>query len=325
MSSQISLKTKIKFPNVVNYLLKLGDGRICCSSFNNIYILNKNTFTPEIIEENAHKKAINSLSQLKDGKLVSCAKERFLNIYNIEEKSLSIHQKIDVLSIIPEDLTKRFKYLFKATELSNKELAICGFFPVLTFFEYNSLKELYDFKYYILNKAYDTIKNFIQINENQIILVTYRTYNGYGNMGFLTRILLCDLEKKEIREKSIITNTGKSIGESMCKISENYLAIGVHQSILIIDLKKLKKIKKYDINNNFQNLCVFNNYLVCGSDSGIIYKYIINEEANKDKLELKENIKIGKNMYILSLIKLNKKTMVFTQADTIFIYHLNEK
>ena len=321
MSSKISLKTKIKFPKVVLYLLKLGDGRICCSSFNDIYILNKNTFTPEIIEKNAHKKVINSLSQLEDGKLVSCANERFLNIYNIEEKSLSIHQKIDVLSVIPVDLTKKFKYLFKATELSNKELAICGLFPVIIFFEYNSLKELYDFKYYIINEDYDTIKNFKQINENQIILATYRTYKGVEH-GFLTRIKLCDLEKKEIREKPIITNSGKFVGESMCKISENYLAIGVHQSILIIDLKKLKKVKKYDINDNFRNLCVFNNYLVCGSDRGIIYKYIINEETNGDKLELKEKIKIDDDMYILSLIKLNKKTIAFTESYTLFIINI---
>lgn len=321
MSTKISLKTKIKFPNAVYYLLKLGDGRICISSINNIYILNKYTFAPEIKEENVHKKAINSLSQLEDGKLVSCADEPFLNIYNIEEKSLTIHQKIDVLSNIPIDLTKKFKYLFKATELINKELAICGFFPVLTFFEYNSLKELYDFKYYIYNKTDETIKYFKQINENQIILVTYKTYNSFHHMGFHTRIKLCDLEKKEIREKSIITHNGKFIGESMCKISENYLAIGVYKSILIIDLKKLKKIKEYDINNYFQNLCVFNNYLFCGSDEGIIYKYIINE----DKIELKEKIDLGENSYINSLIKLNKKTMVFAQERNIFIYNFNEK
>ena len=135
MSSKISLKTKINFPNIVYYLLKIGDGRICFSSINNIYILNKNTFEPEIIEENVHKKGINSLSQLEDGKLVSCANEPFLNIYNIEEKSLIIHQKIDVISKIPIAYIKKFKYLFKASELINKELAICGFFPVLTFFE----------------------------------------------------------------------------------------------------------------------------------------------------------------------------------------------
>ena len=324
MSSKISLKTKIKFPNVVNYLLMLGDGRICFSSVNDIYILNKNTFAPDIIEEKAHKKGINSLSQLEDGKLVSCASEPFLNIYNIEEKSLSLHQKIDVLSNIPKDLTKKFKYLFQATELINKDLAICGFFPVLTFFEYNSLKELYDFKYYIYNPKDETIKYFKQINENQIILVAYKTYNSIGHMGTHTKFKLCDLEKKEIREKSIITSVGKFVGDSMCKISENYLAIGVHKSILIIDLKKLKKIEKYEIKDFFQNLCFFNNYLFCGSDQGIIYKYIINEDINGDKLELKDKIKLGEDMYINSLIKLNKKTMVLTQGTTIFIYNLNE-
>ena len=135
MSTKISLKTKVVFPKYINYLLKLGDGRIWISYSNNISILNKNIFTPEITEENVHKKDINSLSQLKDGKLISCANEPILNIYNIEEKCLSIHQKIDILSKIPKDLTKKFKYLFKATELINKDLAICGFFPVLTFFE----------------------------------------------------------------------------------------------------------------------------------------------------------------------------------------------
>jgi len=323
MSNKMSLKTKIEFPNVAYYLLLLGDGRICFSSANDIYILNKNTFAPDIKEENAHKKQINSLSQLEDGKLVSCADEPFLNIYNIEEKSLSLHQKIDVISNIPKDLTKKFKYLFKATELINKELAICGFFPVLTFFEYNSLKELYDFKYYIDNPTGETIKYFKQINENQIILVTYKTYKSI-HRGTHTKFKLCDLEKKEIREKSIITNVGKFVAESMCKISENYLAIGVHKSILIIDLKKLKKIEKYEIDDFFQNLCVFNNYLFCGSDKGIIYKYIINEDIKGNKMELKEKIKLGKSRYINSLIKLNKKTMVLAQGKTIFIYSLNE-
>ena len=60
----------------------------------------------------------------------------------------------------------------------NKNLAICGTFPVLVFFEYNLLKDLYDFKYYIENKTEENIKNFKQINENQIILITWKTYNG---------------------------------------------------------------------------------------------------------------------------------------------------
>ena len=71
--------------------------------------------------------------------------------------------------------TKRVKFLFKATELINKDLAICGTFAVLTFYEYNSLKDLYDFKYYIYNNADDNIKNFKQINENLIILVTWKS------------------------------------------------------------------------------------------------------------------------------------------------------
>ena len=101
------------------------------------------------------------------------------------------------------------------------------------------MKELYDFKYYIHNKTEENIKDFKQINQNQIILVTSKSYS----LGCNTRIKLCDLEKKEIKEKSIITHAGKYLGESICKISEFYLAIGVKNSILIFDLKKLKRIK----------------------------------------------------------------------------------
>ena len=60
-----------------------------------------------------------------------------------------------------------------------------------------------------------------------------------------TGIKLCDLEKKEIKEKSINGFKGKFVGESICKISENYLAIGVNNLISIIDLKILQRIKKY--------------------------------------------------------------------------------
>jgi hypothetical protein len=244
MLNSMSLKTKIEFNKTISYLLKLGDGRICLSYDNNILILNKRTYKIEIIKVGAHKKNINSLSQLEDGKLISCANEPFLNIYNIGENYLTIHQQIDIFSKIPNDLTKKFKYLFNAKELINKELAICGDFPVLSFYEYNSLKELYDFNYNILNKTGENIKGFKQINENQIILVASKSYRS----GCNTRIKLCDLGKKEIKEKSIITHCGKYMGESMCKISENYLAIGVKSSILIIDLKKLKRIKEYYIN-----------------------------------------------------------------------------
>ena len=315
MSSKVSLKSKIEFSKEINYLLKLGDGRICISYDNNISILNKITFKIEITAKNAHKKKINSLSQMEDGKLISCANEPILNIYNIEEKYLSIHQKIDIFSKIPKDLTSKFKYLFKATELINKNLVICGTCPVLNFYEYNSLKDLYDFKYYIHNKTEENIKDFKQINENQIILVTTKSYR----LGCNTRIKLCDLEKKEIIEKSIITHGGKFIGESICKISENYLAIGVKQSILIIDLKKLKRIKEYDISQYVWNLCVFDNYLFCGSDNGIILKSIIDE----DKLEFKEEINQEDDEPIKSLIKLNRTTMVFNQMQKIFIYNLN--
>ena len=72
------------------------------------------------------------------------------------------------------------------------------------FFEYNLLKELYDFKYYIYNKIEEKIKNFKQINENQIILVTWKTYNGIFNMGCNTRIKLCDLDKKEIKKNQLL-------------------------------------------------------------------------------------------------------------------------
>ena len=107
MSNKISLKTKIEFSKYISYLLKLGDGRICISYDNNISILNKNTFALEITEEKVHKKPINSLSQLEDGKLISCANEPILNIYNIEDKSLSIHQKIDIFSEYPDLFTKK--------------------------------------------------------------------------------------------------------------------------------------------------------------------------------------------------------------------------
>ena len=226
-----------------------------------------------------------------------------------------------MFSKIPKDLIIKFKYLLKASELINKDLTICGYCPALIFFEYNLLKELYDFKYYIYNKTEEKIKNFKQINENQIILVTWKTYNRIFNMGCNTRIKLCDLDKKEIKEKSIITHNGKFIGESICKISENYLAIGIQHSILIIDLIKLKKIKEYNITEYFRNLLVFNNYLFCGSDSGKIYKYIINQ----DELELKEKKEQYNSYPINSLIKLNKKTMMFSHYKTIFICDLNEQ
>ena len=83
----------------------------------------------------------------------------------------------------------------------------------MTFFEYNSLKELYDFKYYIYNPTDWAIKYFKQKNENQIILVIYKTLQLIYHVGFQTRFKLCDFEKKEIREKSIITHVGKFIGE----------------------------------------------------------------------------------------------------------------
>ena len=94
--------------------------------------------------------------------------------------------------------------------------------------------------------------------------------------------------------------------------------------ISIIDLKLLQRIKKYYINefknDHCWNLCVFNNYLFCGSDSGRIYKYIINE----DKLEFKEQIEQDISNPIKSLIKINSITMVFTQKENIFIYNFNE-
>ena len=315
MSSKLSIKTKINFSFDINYLIKLGDGRICFSYENNILILNKRTFQIEIKKEKAHKKEILSLSQLEDGKLISCANEPILNIYNIEEKSLSIHQKIDVLSKIPDNLKKKFKYIFKATELTNKDLAICGTFPFMIFYEYNSLKELYEFKYYILNERGDNIKNFIQIDENQIILIAWKSYAFGSN----TRILLCDLKKKKINEKPIITHKGKFNGESICKLSENYLAVAVYDSILIIDLKKLKRIKEYCVDQVFcENLCVFDNYLFCGNSIGTIYKYIINE----DKLELKDKI-TEKDIPIVSLIKYNRETLIVSQGKTIIIYNLS--
>ena len=310
--STFSLKTKIQFPEVINFLLKLGDGRICISYLNNISILNKITYKLEITKEKAHKKNINSLSQLNDGKLISCADEPILNIYNIEEKALSIHQKIDIFSKVP---TKKIKFLFTAAELINKDLAICGTFPALTFYRYNSLKDEYDFNYYIYNKKDDNIKHFKQINENLIILVTWKSYS----CGCNSKITLCDLEKKEIKEKSIITHSGKLYGESISKISENYLAVSICKSILIIDLKKLKKIKEYQIDSFCCNICVFGNYLFCGSSKGKIYKYALNE----DKLEFKEDI-IIKNEYIpiQSLVKLNKNTMVICMKGEIIIYNL---
>ena len=103
MSHKISLKTKMQFPSTINYLLKLLDGRICLCYGNTISILNKNTFKPEITKSECHKKDkdIISLSQLEDGKLISCAKEPNINIYNIKSNILSIHQTINIFSNLP--------------------------------------------------------------------------------------------------------------------------------------------------------------------------------------------------------------------------------
>jgi hypothetical protein len=68
------------------------------------------------------------------------------------------------------------------------------------------------------------------------------------------------------------------------------------------------------------NLSIFGNYLFCGSTNGRIYKYIINE----DKLEFKGEIMRANINDIYYLIKLNKKTIAFTQKEKIYIYHLNE-
>ena len=64
-SNKFSLKTKIEFCKTINDLIKLRDGRIYILYDKNISIYNKKTFVLEIIEENVHKKQINSLNQLE--------------------------------------------------------------------------------------------------------------------------------------------------------------------------------------------------------------------------------------------------------------------
>ena len=252
---------------------------------------------------------------MEDGKLISCAEEPILNLYNIEEKHLSIHQKIDVLSNIPDDFKKKFKYIYNATELINKELAICCSFPVIIFYGYHPLKELYEFKYYIHEPKGSSIRSFLQINENQIILMTWKS----SGCGTSTRILLCDLKEKKINEKPIITHNGK--GSSICKLSENYLAIAALKSVLIIDLKKLKKIYEYILGDYFiYNLSLFGNYLFCGCSDGSIYKYIVNDA----QLVLKDKIN-EQNKPIIALIKCNKNTIMISLSKSIIIYDVSKE
>ena len=107
-----NFKTLNNNNNKIYYLDLLNDGRLICSSYNNLKIYRKDNFKVQLsIKE--HSNNINSFTQLDDGRIISCSNDQTIIIIKlIEDDIYEIHQI----------LTEHTNDVFKVIEIRKNEL-----------------------------------------------------------------------------------------------------------------------------------------------------------------------------------------------------------
>ena len=261
--------------------------------YNNFNIKSKNS----INRLNYHKKGVNCLTILNDGRLVSGSSDNSIIIYNniTYEPDLIIKEHNDIIVCITklssgildscsrdktiklfdikeknyeilQTLDYHLNWVFKIIELYNNNLVSCSLDEnIIFYFKYNSQ---YQVDYKITTKG--SCSSIIQTKENEICYFDHMKDNG-------TNICFFDLNLKKIKSIISYKNINNHIFRTFNMITKDLLIIGGKNKISIININQYKIVKEIEVQkSNISGFCMLNEKMfLTGDDNGIIRQWKI--------------------------------------------------
>ena len=281
--------------NMITSIIKLNDGRLASSSFDDfVKIYEKFTFIEEIkIKEDFHILFIN---QFSNNIFVSCIMNNTLKFYKIENKNLINFQIYNSKNSI----------ISKIKELKNNKLISVSDSYEIFIWDFNK-NENYFIEFIL--KDEDEIWDFLEIKFN-IIVVDICDQNI---------INFWDLNKKQkIKTIDSIEIFG-NYGNKFSLLNENILLYG-SDSIYVIDIINYKIINNFSTDFYSNSLLVLNNNIFSVHNNGNIYQW---KFENNKLIIVNEKIKAHQNK-ILNIIKYNENILITSDSQGLIkIWNLN--
>jgi len=277
---QLILKRKCH-TDKVTCLCLLDDGRLVSGSKdNNIIILNKKTYEPDLIIKE-HKDTINCIIKLDLNILVSCSSDKTIKIFKIQDNKYEIMQTLN-------EHTDRINEII---ELKNKNLVSCSNDnSIIIYHNTNDNKYAKDFQ--IPTNGW--CQCIIQTKENEICYS--ESEEDFFNIHFY------DLNERKINASvSEINITG---AEPFNMITKDLLIVGGYNEMYVIDVNKYKLIKTIDMLNAglIFGFCKINeNMFLTGGEDAVIRQWkikgddisLFSKKEEEDKCIIFGLIKIG--------------------------------
>ena len=291
LSNILSIKSH---NNMITSIIKLNDGRLASSSFDDyIKIYEKFTFIEEIkIKEDFHILFIN---QFSNNIFVSCIMNNTLKFYKIENKNLINFQIYNSKNSI----------ISKIKELKNNKLISVSDSYEIFIWDFNK-NENYFIEFIL--KDEDEIWDFLEIKFN-IIVVDICDQNI---------INFWDLNKKQKFKTIDSIEIFGNYGNKFSLLNENILLYG-SDSIYVIDIINYKIINNFSTNFYSNSLLVLNNNIFSVHNNGNIYQW---KFENNKLIIVNEIIKAHQNK-ILNIIKYENFIITSDSQGLIKIWNLN--
>ena len=263
----------------INSICFLIDGRLALSFVNNIFIYNKNTFQIEIkIKE---KQVIYYMNINKEGILITCLNQIYINLYKIKGKKYQIIQTLKALNNIFK--SGHSLYIQKFIELNNGDLAILAYGLGIFFYKKNKTYSYLE-RYY--EKKNEHITDICELDNKQFII----SLRGKNMIQFL------DMNSKKKIIKSLEPFLFLDSKNELILMNKKDLLILEKNNISIIDIQKKVKIKNIKLDIVGSVNCIYklsdNNLLI-----NYWHNYIEQLKYDEIKKEIKLISKIGNSNY----------------------------
>ncbi len=278
----------------LNYLTLLNDGKIALSTDNyKIKIFSEDLIEIKDLEISLTKPVIYCLTTLLDGTLVISSDPLLFILIN-NDNTFNIIQSIPNLS---------FRKIIEIPEVN--ELFIVDTYNINIYQkENNSLKYFNELIISYNNYFFNSI---LRINNNELVISSYN------------RLTFLNIFSKDIKGK-LENISNLDWNETLCMISEKFLAVSGWDSVSIIDIEKKIKVRNISIKMITCFYKLNSNFILVGEKYGDIKKY----EIFKDDFFLSETNFENYNEGINNFIQVKGKIYTATK-DKILEIKKNDK
>ena len=217
-----------------------------------ISLYDTNTFFLLFTIEGKHNKDILHLSELSDGKLLSCGKDCKINIFqftNYHKDSKKIDGFILIQTITEKDgLTGK---VFNCIELNNKLLLSVDSKNAIIW-KQSTNNKLYQF-YYPINSVSKNIYSILELNSNVFVL-----YIQGGIIIFYNSKTFEELQKITLPLGSALNS--KTFRENLCKLNDEVFVADGNDCLFLLSVSKMELIREIYFNdyNCLHSFCSMN-------------------------------------------------------------------